>query len=805
MRQDQFTTRFQELLGEAQSMAVERSQQYIDPLHLLLAVLKDTEGTGRTLLERSGVRVRELERKVKEAIGKLPEVSGAADNVQISRELMAILNSMEREAERLGDKFISTDLFLLALCDSKCDAAHLAQEEGLNKPSLENAILSVRGGEKVDNPEAENNREALKKYTVDLTEKAKEGKLDPVIGRDDEIRRAMQILQRRSKNNPVLIGEPGVGKTAVVEGLAQKIVDGDVPQKLQSKQVIRLDVVSLVQGTGIRGQFEERMQKLMEEIRQRQDVILFIDEIHEIVGAGNAGDGNMDAGNILKPALARGELQLVGATTLNEYRIIEKDAALERRMQPVKVDEPTVEETITILRGIQPKYQDYHHVKYTDEAITAAAELSNRYIQDRFLPDKAIDLLDEAGSKMNLTLNFVDPKDIDKRLIEAENLKAQATRDEDFEKAAYFRDQIAKYKEMQKQTIKDQDMPVITEKHIEAIVEQKTNIPVGDLKEKEQSQLLSLADDLKSHVIGQDAAVDKIAKAIRRNRVGLGAPNRPIGSFLFVGPTGVGKTELSKQLAIELFGSADSMIRFDMSEYMEKHAVAKLVGAPPGYVGYDEAGQLTEKVRRNPYSLILLDEVEKAHPDVLHMFLQVLDDGRLTDGQGRTVSFKDTIIIMTSNAGTGKVEASVGFGAARENRTNSVLNQLGDFFSPEFMNRFDGIIEFSALSKENLLTIVDLMLDGVNQRLANNGIHLSVTDKVKEKLVDLGYDPKMGARPLRRTIQDHIEDAITDFYLKNPNEKDLKAVITSKGHITIKSAKKTEKTSQKTEALKEVN
>lgn len=643
----------------------------------------------------------------------------------------------------------------------------------------------------------------LEEFGINITDIARRGDIDPVIGRDEEIIRVIEILNRRTKNNPVLIGEPGVGKTAVVEGLAQKIVDGSVPQKLQGKQVIRLDVVSLVQGTGIRGQFEERMQKLMEEIRQRQDVILFIDEIHEIVGAGNAGDGNMDAGNILKPALARGELQLVGATTLNEYRIIEKDAALERRMQPVKVDEPTVEETITILRGIQPKYQDYHHVKYTDEAITAAAELSNRYIQDRFLPDKAIDLLDEAGSKMNLTLNFVDPKDIDKRLIEAENLKAQATRDEDFEKAAYFRDQIAKYKEMQKQTIKDQDMPVITEKHIEAIVEQKTNIPVGDLKEKEQSQLLSLADDLKSHVIGQDVAVDKIAKAIRRNRVGLGAPNRPIGSFLFVGPTGVGKTELSKQLAIELFGSADSMIRFDMSEYMEKHAVAKLVGAPPGYVGYDEAGQLTEKVRRNPYSLILLDEVEKAHPDVLHMFLQVLDDGRLTDGQGRTVSFKDTIIIMTSNAGTGKVEASVGFGATRENRTNSVLNQLGDFFSPEFMNRFDGIIEFSALSKENLLTIVDLMLDNVNQRLANNGIHLSVTEKVKEKLVDLGYDPKMGARPLRRTIQDHIEDAITDFYLENPNEKDLKAVMTSKGHITIKSAKKVEKATQKAEAAKE--
>ena len=638
----------------------------------------------------------------------------------------------------------------------------------------------------------------LEEFGINVTEIARRGDIDPVIGRDDEIIRVIEILNRRTKNNPVLIGEPGVGKTAVVEGLAQKIVDGDVPHKIQGKQVIRLDVVSLVQGTGIRGQFEERMQKLMEEIRKREDIILFIDEIHEIVGAGSAGDGNMDAGNILKPALARGELQLVGATTLNEYRIIEKDAALERRMQPVKVDEPTVEETITILKGIQKKYEDYHHVQYTDAAIEAAATLSNRYIQDRFLPDKAIDLLDEAGSKMNLTLNFVDPKVIDQRLIEAENLKSQATREEDFEKAAYFRDQIAKYKEMQKKKVTDQDTPIISEKTIEHIIEQKTNIPVGDLKEKEQSQLIHLAEDLKSHVIGQDDAVDKISKAIRRNRVGLGTPNRPIGSFLFVGPTGVGKTELSKQLAIELFGSADSMIRFDMSEYMEKHSVAKLVGAPPGYVGYDEAGQLTEKVRRNPYSLILLDEVEKAHPDVMHMFLQVLDDGRLTDGQGRTVSFKDAIIIMTSNAGTGKAAASVGFGAAREGRTNSVLGELGNFFSPEFMNRFDGIIEFKALSKDNLLQIVELMLADVNKRLSSNNIHLDVTDKVKEKLVDLGYDPKMGARPLRRTIQDYIEDAITDYYLENPSEKDLKAVMTSKGKIQIKSAKKAEvKTSEK--------
>lgn len=626
----------------------------------------------------------------------------------------------------------------------------------------------------------------LEEFGINVTEIARRGDIDPVIGRDQEITRVIEILNRRTKNNPVLIGEPGVGKTAVVEGLAQKIVDGDVPHKLQNKEVIRLDVVSLVQGTGIRGQFEERMQKLMEEIRNRREVILFIDEIHEIVGAGSAGDGNMDAGNILKPALARGEMQLVGATTLNEYRIIEKDAALERRMQPVKVDEPSVEETITILKGIQNKYQDYHHVKYSPEAIEAAAVLSNRYIQDRFLPDKAIDLLDEAGSKMNLTLNFVDPKEIDQRLIDAEIRKEQATRDEDYEKAAYYRDQIAKYKEMQKATISEEDIPLITEKEIEAIIEQKTNIPVGELKEKEQSQLIHLASDLKAHVIGQDDAVDKIAKAIRRNRVGLGAPNRPIGSFLFVGPTGVGKTELSKQLAIELFGSADSMIRFDMSEYMEKHAVAKLVGAPPGYVGYEEAGQLTEKVRRNPYSLILLDEVEKAHPDVMHMFLQVLDDGRLTDGQGRTVSFKDTIIIMTSNAGTGNVEASVGFGAAIEGRTQSVLDQLGNFFTPEFMNRFDGIIEFQPLTKENLLQIVSLMLEDVNRRLSTNGIRLHVTDKVKEKLVDLGYDPKMGARPLRRTIQDQIEDAITDFYLENPNEKDLRGVMTNNGTIQIK-------------------
>ncbi|NKD32315.1 AAA domain-containing protein [Enterococcus casseliflavus] len=628
----------------------------------------------------------------------------------------------------------------------------------------------------------------LGEYGINITQMARVGEVDPVVGRDSEIKRVIEILNRRTKNNPVLIGEPGVGKTAVVEGLAQKIVDGDVPQKLMDKEVIRLDVASLVQGTGIRGQFEERIQKLIEEIKQAENVILFIDEVHEIVGAGAAGDGNMDAGNILKPALARGELQMVGATTLNEYRIIEKDAALERRLQPVRVDEPSVEETIRILKGLQPRYEDYHHVKYTDEAIAAAATLSNRYIQDRFLPDKAIDLLDETGSKKNLTIQIVDPKTIEKKLQEAEEQKQAASREEDFEKAAYYRDQINKLQKMKERQISEEETPVITEKDMEQIVEERTNIPVGELKEKEQTQLKNLADDLKAKVIGQDEAIDKVAKAIRRNRVGLGKQNRPIGSFLFVGPTGVGKTELAKQLAYEMFGSEESMIRFDMSEYMEKHSVSKLIGSPPGYVGYEEAGQLTEKVRRNPYSLILLDEVEKAHPDVLHMFLQILDDGRLTDAQGRTVSFKDTLIIMTSNAGTGKVEANVGFGAAREGITRSVLNQLNNYFTPEFLNRFDGIIEFKALSKENLLSIVSLMLHDVNQTLSHQKLHIDVPQDVQEKLVDLGYSATMGARPLRRTIQDQIEDGIAEYYLEHPQVRQLKAQLEDSDKIVVTSA-----------------
>lgn len=626
----------------------------------------------------------------------------------------------------------------------------------------------------------------LDQFGVNITQQARDGKIDPVIGRDQEINRVIEILNRRNKNNPVLIGEPGVGKTAVVEGLALKIVAEEVPQKLQGKEVIRLDVASLVQGTGVRGQFEERMQQLIQEVTNADNIVLFIDEVHEIVGAGSAGEGALDAGNILKPSLARGELQLIGATTLNEYRMIEKDPALERRMQPVQVDEPSVEETITILKGIQKRYEDYHHVKYTDEAIEQAAILSNRYIQDRFLPDKAIDLLDEAGSKKNLTIAFVDPKSIEKKLDYAQQQKREASQEEDFEKAAYYRDQITKLEKLMKTQVEDEEMPFVTEKDMEKIVEEKTGIPVGDLKEKEQTQLKNLADDLNKRVIGQEEAVEKVSKAIRRNRIGLGKVNRPIGSFLFVGPTGVGKTELAKQLAYELFGSTDAMIRFDMSEYMEKHSVSKLIGSPPGYVGYEEAGQLTEKVRRNPYSLILLDEIEKAHPDVLHMFLQILDDGRLTDAKGRTVSFKDTIIIMTSNAGAGKIEASVGFGAAIEGRTKSVLGQLNQFFTPEFLNRFDGIVEFKALSKENLLLILDLMLSEVNEQLARQEIHVDVDNAVKEKLVEFGYNPAMGARPLRRVIQDKIEDQVAECYLDNPNKKHMQAILNDNDEIIVK-------------------
>lgn len=628
----------------------------------------------------------------------------------------------------------------------------------------------------------------LGQFGVNLTEKAKNGEIDPVIGRDDEIARVIEILNRRTKNNPVLIGEAGVGKTAVVEGLALKIANGDVPAKLQDRQVIQLDVVSLVQGTGIRGQFEQRMQQLLDELKKNPNVILFIDEIHEIVGAGNA-EGGMDAGNVLKPALARGEMQLVGATTSNEYRQIEKDSALARRLQPVTVDEPTPEETLKILKGIQQRYEDYHHVHYTDGALEAAVNLSDRYIQDRYLPDKAIDLLDESGSRKNLTIPVVDPETIADKIKSAEAQKQDALKQEDYEKAAFYRDQVTKLEKMQKDqsAVNDKDVPTVTEKDMEHIVEQMTNIPVGELKQQEQQQLKDLAPDLEAHVIGQNEAVDKVARAIRRNRIGFNKTGRPIGSFLFVGPTGVGKTELAKQLAKQLFGSENAMIRFDMSEYMEKFSVSKLIGSPPGYVGYEEAGQLTEQVRRNPYSLILLDEIEKAHPDVMNMFLQILDDGRLTDSQGRTVSFKDTIIIMTSNAGSTDAEANVGFGASITGTQHSVLDQLGNYFKPEFLNRFDDIIEFKSLDKDSLLKIVGLMIADTNANIKDQGLTIHVTDPVKEKLVTLGYDPAMGARPLRRVIQEQIEDRVADFYLDHPAAKNLEARINN-GDIIISEA-----------------
>ncbi|MGF2615431.1 ATP-dependent Clp protease ATP-binding subunit [Rossellomorea vietnamensis] len=622
----------------------------------------------------------------------------------------------------------------------------------------------------------------LDQYGRNLTHLAKADLIDPVIGRNDELERMIEVLNRRNKNNPVLIGEPGVGKTAIAEGLAIRIAEGHVPSKLLNKEVILLDVASLVANTGIRGQFEERIKALIEELQTRKNILLFIDEIHLIVGAGSA-EGSMDAGNILKPALARGELQLIGATTLKEYRQIEKDAALERRFQPIHVKEPSEEAAIKILKGLQKKYEDFHEVKYSDEAIESCVILSKRYIQDRFLPDKAIDLLDEAGSHENLRQGKKDRNDVRGRLSQIAVDKENALSNENYELAAKLRDEEIELEEaLQSQDEKEHS--VVNAELIQELIEKKTGIPVGKLQEDEQQKMKELQMHLSNQVIGQEEAVKTVSKAIRRSRAGLKNKNRPIGSFLFIGPTGVGKTELSKTLAKELFGTSDSMIRLDMSEYMEKHSISKLIGSPPGYVGHEESGQLSEKVRRNPYSIILLDEIEKAHPDVQHMFLQILEDGRLTDSQGRTVSFKDAVIIMTSNAGVGIKEKHVGF-TSHTMKETSILDNLKDYFKPEFLNRFDNIVEFNSLNTDDLKKIVDILLTELYSVLEEQDITLTVTDEAKEKLVEDGYHPDFGARPLRRIIQEKLEDTIADFILDHPDKKQMTAVL-EQGEIIVR-------------------
>lgn len=654
----------------------------------------------------------------------------------------------------------------MVLCED-CYTSLMEQSKMKMGPQLfgGSSFFSQQAGH-APNMEQPKQKGLLDELGRNLTDGANAGLIDPVIGRDEEVARVIEILNRRNKNNPVLIGEPGVGKTAIAEGLALKIASGDVPSKLKNKQIYLLDVSSLVANTGVRGQFEERMKQLIKELQSRKNIILFVDEIHLLVGAGSA-EGSMDAGNILKPALARGELQLVGATTLKEYRQIEKDAALERRFQPVIVDEPTPDEAIDILKGIQEKYEAYHGVTYSDEAIKACVQLSSRYIQDRHLPDKAIDLMDEAGSKANLSIDAASEDELTNRLAQIAAEKQDALKEEQYEKAAKLRDEEEAIESRLQNKTTDKEH-IVTAEDIQAIVEQKTGIPVGKLQADEQTKMKEIDVRLKARVIGQEHAVDKVAKAVKRSRAGLKSKHRPTGSFLFVGPTGVGKTELSKTLAEELFGSRDAIIRLDMSEYMEKHSVSKLIGSPPGYVGHDEAGQLTEKVRRKPYSIILLDEIEKAHPDVQHMFLQIMEDGRLTDSQGRTVSFKDTVIIMTSNAGSADKTVKVGFQSDQDEaiEEQSLIDSLSSYFKPEFLNRFDSIIQFDSLDREDLVKIVDLLLNELSEQLKEQNLTVHVTNEAKEKIAELGYHPAFGARPLRRTIQEHVEDQMTEILLE---------------------------------------